>query len=258
VLVQALADYAEERLSDQLKDEAWERKPVPYFIAFDATGTFLEIVSNYKAISRRNAIESIPAILDIPRSPVQRVAGLHPLLAVDDVKYVLGVGPWTPAGREQNHRERHLKFVTLLRQAAALSGDDGLNAAATFYDRPDQVERAHAALAEVRVGTTIALALFGEPIIGRAAVRAHWSRLYVNTVSLRMARSAHAECLLSGNVGPIPSTHEKIKGLANLGGQPTGVSLISFDKQAFCSYGWKQNANSPLSPDLAMSYVWRR
>jgi CRISPR-associated protein Csd1 len=40
-----------------------------------------------------------------------------------------------------------------------------------------------------------------------------------------------------------------------LGGQAAGVSLMSFDKEAFRSYGWEQNANSPVAPDRAMAYV---
>jgi CRISPR-associated protein Csd1 len=62
-------------------------------------------------------------------------------------------------------------------------------------------------------------------------------------------------CLISGRVGPIAPTHEKIKGLASLGGQSAGVALMSFDKDAFCSYGWEQNANSPVSPERAAAYV---
>jgi CRISPR-associated protein Csd1 len=30
---------------------------------------------------------------------------------------------------------------------------------------------------------------------------------------------------------------------------------MSFDKQAFCSYGWEQNANSPVAPERATAYV---
>src|ERR1035441_9448974 len=30
---------------------------------------------------------------------------------------------------------------------------------------------------------------------------------------------------------------------------------MSFDKEAFQSYGWEQNANSPVAPDRAMAYV---
>jgi CRISPR-associated protein Csd1 len=30
---------------------------------------------------------------------------------------------------------------------------------------------------------------------------------------------------------------------------------MSFDKEAFRSYGWEQNRNSPVSPDRALAYV---
>jgi CRISPR-associated protein Csd1 len=43
--------------------------------------------------------------------------------------------------------------------------------------------------------------------------------------------------------------------MASLGGQPKGVALMSFDKPAFCSYGWEKNANSPVSPERAAAYV---
>ena len=55
--------------------------------------------------------------------------------------------------------------------------------------------------------------------------------------------------------GTIAPTHEKIKGVSSLGGQAAGVALMSFDKEAFRSYGWEQNQNSPVSPDRALAYV---
>ena len=55
--------------------------------------------------------------------------------------------------------------------------------------------------------------------------------------------------------GAIAPTHEKIKGVSSLGGQASGVALMSFDKEAFRSYGWEQNQNSPVSPDRALAYV---
>jgi CRISPR-associated protein Csd1 len=63
------------------------------------------------------------------------------------------------------------------------------------------------------------------------------------------------ECMISGKLGPIAPTHEKIKGASSLGGQASGVALMSFDKEAFRSYGWEQNRNSPVSPDRALAYV---
>ncbi len=255
MLVQALAEYADTYLQDELSDEAWEEKPVPYFIAFDNTGTFLNIVPNNVAAVRGKKTVSVPASLCVPRSPVPRTAGLYPLLAADDIKYVLGVGPWTAKNQEENNRERHEAFVALIRKAAAETHDEALQAAATFYSRPDQVEAARAALAEAKAGSLVALALLTEPVVKREAVKSYWSKLYRAAASRRVAEGGDAECLISGKVGPIAPTHEKIKGLASLGGQSSGVSLMSFDKDAFCSYGWEQNANSPVAPDRAMAYV---
>ena len=62
-------------------------------------------------------------------------------------------------------------------------------------------------------------------------------------------------CLVSGEIGPIAPTHEKVKGVTSLGGQSSGTVLMSCDKDAFCSYGWVKNANSPVSPQRAAAYV---
>ena len=46
----------------------------------------------------------------------------------------------------------------------------------------------------------------------------------------------------------LPHSTKRLKAWQVSGGQPAGVSLMSFDKDtAFaCSYGWEQNANSPV------------
>jgi CRISPR-associated protein Csd1 len=255
MLVQALAEYADRELSEQLSDEAWEEKPVAYFIALDAAGTFLNIVPNSISAQRGKKTVSVPAMLSVPRSPVPRNAGLYPLLAADDIKYVLGIGPWTPKNQEENSRERHEAFAALVRKAAIETDDAALKAAAAFYRRPDQVEAARIALSQAKTGALVALALLNEPMVKRAGIKAYWSKLYATAASGRVAKGGDAECLISGRIGPIAPTHEKVKGLASLGGQSSGVSLMSFDKDAFCSYGWEQNANSPVAPDRAMAYV---
>lgn len=257
MLVQALAQYADTYLSTQLREEAWESKPVPYFVALDATGAFLNVIPNNVSAVRGNKTVSFPANLEIPRSPVARVSATksYPLLAADDIKYVLGVGNWTAEKDKNNSRDRHEAFVSLIGKAAEETGDVGLKAAAAFYARPDQVEAARVALSEAKAGALVALALATEPIVKRPALRTYWSSHYRAAKGGRVAEGGDGECLISGRIGPVARTHDKIKGLAGLGGQPAGVSLMSFDKDAFCSYGWDQNANSPVAPDRAMAYV---
>lgn len=255
MLVQALAEYANRELANQLQDEAWEDKPVPYFIALDTSGKFLDVIPHRQLASRGKKTASVPALLSVPRSPVPRNAGLYPLLAADGIQYALGLGSWTAKGQEQNNLDRHQAFASLINEAAVATDDEGLKAAAAFYARADQVEAARIALKDAKHSDIIALALSTDPLVNRSRVRTYWSKLYSAAMTDRLAKGSEAECLVSGRIGSIAPTHEKIKGLANLGGQPAGVSLMSFDKDAFRSYGWEQNANSPVCADRALAYV---
>jgi len=61
-------------------------------------------------------------------------------------------------------------------------------------------------------------------------------------------------CLLSGEVIVPVLTHNKVMGLSRVGGQPSGSSLIGFDKEAFTSYGLKQSCNAACSEESVISY----
>jgi CRISPR-associated protein Csd1 len=255
MFVQALAEYADTYLAEQLSEEAFEEKPVPFFIELDSTGTFMNATKNEKTVQRGKKMVSTAESLTIPKSPVSRNAGIHPLLAADDIKYVLGPGPWSKS--EQKNRDQELcdAFAVLTRDAAQETGDHALKACAAFYAREDQVEAARIALADAKAGTLLALSV-GGPVVRRESARSYWRTHYRSKAAAeRVVEGKRAECLISGKIGSIARTHDKIKGLAALGGQAAGVSLMSFDKEAFCSYGWDQNENSPVSPERASAYI---
>src|SRR5882724_7888806 len=168
MLVQALAAFADRFLAAELGDEAWEEKPVPDLIEIDDAGRFLTITPRLVQVVRGKKTSSIPSPLAIPRSPVPRNAGLYPLLAADDIKYVLGPGAWTTKGQEENNRERHEAFAELIRAAASSTKDEALEACTRFYDQPFQVELARVALQDAKPGTIVALSVDG-PVVNRAA-----------------------------------------------------------------------------------------
>ncbi len=256
MFVEALGEYADLRLAGQLADLAFEVKPVSFLLELAADGTYLGIVERKETIVRGStALESIQPMM-VPRSPVNRNLGLHPLLAFDNLKYVLGAGAWTPPGQEISQEERHRSFVDLLRAAARATEDAALHSCVAFYQRADQVQLARRDLGERNVLATslVALSVSG-PVVRRSAVRNYWRRHYQRAFATRTEAAEEAMCLVSGDVGPIAPTHEKIKGTSSLGGQSSGTVLMSCDKDAFCSYGWVKNANSPVSPDRAAAYV---
>ncbi len=255
MFVQALAEYADTYLAGQLSEEAFEEKPVQYFIELDETGTFLNRTENTKAVQRGKKTVVTQEALVIPKSPVARNAGIHPLLAADDIKYVLGAGAWSKPDQKVRDEELREAFAQLIQDAANETEDEGLRACAAFYKRSEQLEAARAAFSDAKAGTLVALSVNG-PVVKRQAAKDYWQKHYRTTAAAeRVVQGKQAECLISGKIGPIARTHDKIKGLASLGGQPSGVSLMSFDKEAFRSYGWDQNENSPVSPDRATAYV---
>jgi CRISPR-associated protein Csd1 len=253
MLVQALAAYADEYLSEELAEDAWEEKPVPALIEIGHDGTFLGIVPRLRQETPGKKTVTLPQLLQIPKSPVNRNNGLHPLLAADYIKYVLGPGAWTAPKDEQNAIDLHEAFVGLIRKAAALTNDRALEACAFFYDRGDQVQAAREALKDSKPATLIALSVDG-PLVAKARPRSFWNEHYRVAYEQRMDTGGVGECIISGRFGAIAPTHPKIKGTANVQGRAE-VSLMSFDKPAFRSYNWEKNENSPVSPERSMAYV---
>jgi CRISPR-associated protein Csd1 len=256
MLVQALARYADTRLADQLDDPAFESKPVRFFLEVAEDGRFLGFIERTESVARGKKTLAVAQQLNIPKSPVSRNSGLHPLLACDDMKYVLGPGEWTKPAEVENQQGRHDAFIALITIAANETSDPAIRSAARFYERSAEVESARNdfAVRKPLPGSMICLYSNGA-LVSNPAVREFWRSHYQAAFGERSQKGGQGICLISGDYGPIAATHDKIKGAGNLGGQAAGVSLMSFDKAAFRSYGWEQNANSPVSPSRANAYV---
>ena len=255
MLVQALAEYADHYLAEQLKDPAWEMKPVPWLLEISRQGTFLNVTPRMTTETRGKKQVQVPVQMSVPFSPVNRNSGEHPWLGTDDIVYVLGNGPWTPdkTADKEKAEKHHDAFVKLIGKAATETGDAALQSCVLFYVNAEEVEKARNALRDAKPGTLVALSV-GGPLADCETIQQFWRDHYQREFAERMEGS-EGECMISGKLGPIAPTHEKIKGASSLGGQASGVALMSFDKEAFRSYGWEQNRNSPVSPDRALAYV---
>ncbi|MFC3088277.1 type I-C CRISPR-associated protein Cas8c/Csd1 [Tabrizicola soli] len=62
-----------------------------------------------------------------------------------------------------------------------------------------------------------------------------------------------AACLITGKVGPIARLHPSIKGVKDA--QSSGASLVSFNEDAYESYGHTQGDNAPVSEAAAFAYT---
>jgi CRISPR-associated protein Csd1 len=255
MLIQALAAYADSRLKDQMADPAFETKPVPVALEITESGEFVGFVSLQQTVVKGKKTVTQNREREVPKSPVNRNSGTHPLLAFDDAKYVFGPGPWTKANQEKDHQDKHRAFIDLIRTAAEATQDSTLAAFVRFYDNAEALSQAKAAF-DPKITGGILLSVTGlGAAIDRESVRDYWRNHFEQRSETRNASGGTAMCMISGKIGPVAPTHEKVKGAASLGGQAAGVLLMSFDKESFRSYGWDKNENSPVSPERARAYV---
>lgn len=269
MLIQELVKYTQTYLAKELEEGAFEEKPVPYLILVSEEGKFLGVRSRFSETQKKDKTVFRPRTLSIAKSPVARNAGLHPLPTCDSVQYVLGPhGSWTDKGKEKNHEERFDSFKELIKSLAAsedrIPNEERnlLKSAVAFYERPEELEAARAELALLKpvAGSNVALAV-PDPknlsddriLISLRGLRGSWRDHYESKMGKRAGQEQM--CLATGEFGPVLPTHDPVSGSASLGGQPSGFSLISFDKASSESYGWTQNHNAGLGVSAAKAYV---
>ncbi len=162
------------------------------------------------------------------------------------------------AGDESRQQQKHANFVGLLREAASVCPECG--ACAGMLEDADTRALLHKELeAHKAKPTDTATFRVGVRHLPEMTEWHAWWQSYRST--LRSAPDADDAdgntmlCFVTGDtVTPAP-THAKVKGLSQVGGQPSGASLISFDKEAFTSYGFEQSANAAVSEEAVVRYA---
>jgi CRISPR-associated protein Csd1 len=188
-----------------------------------------------------------PRALSVPR-PVKRTSGVAPNFLWDKTAYVLGV----TAGDGRRTAKEHAAFVDRHREWLAGTADEGLCALLRFINWWAPTRFAELGWPEEMKDQNVVFALERERldevcIHDRPAARELWARL-----SGREGKTA-AVCLVTGVRGPVVRLHPPIKGV--WGAQSSGASIVSFNLDAFTSYGHEQGDNAPVSEAAAFAYA---
>ena len=192
-----------------------------------------------------------PRMLEVP-GPVARSSNIRPNFLWDKTSYALGVR-WDNRKSSMIGTERELDaFVSFHRELLADIEDEGLRAFLAFLEhwRSDRYE----ALPQGAEMLDQNIAFCLEPGSGGLAflhecraARDIWTRW------LKGDEADHEFCLITGERLPMARLHPKIKGV--MGSQTSGASIVSFNNDAFTSFGKKQGANAPVSKRAAFAYT---
>lgn len=187
----------------------------------------------------------VPKILNVPQSE-KRASGIKPNFLWDKTSYVLGVSATSKRAAEEHKAFKESHFKQL-----AGEDDPGIQAFLAFLKNWKPENFQPPLFHESMKDTNVVFELEGDEgfLHERTAVRA-----ILNKRKISEENGANdAPCLVTGAPGPIARLHPAIKGVN--GAQSSGASLVSFNLDAFTSYGKSQGANAPVCEAAAFAYT---
>lgn len=230
------------RAYDRLPDAppyGYSTEKIGFCVVLNPDGSVAEVIDLRDTDRKRS-----PKMLLVPQA-VKRTAGIAPNFLWDKSAYVLGV----TAGEGKRTAEEHARFRDRHLTWLAETEDEGLVALRRFLESWNPASFGPPLWDDEARDQNIVFRLAGEFTFlhDRPAARALWRQIAAE------GASDPQTCLVTGEPGPVARLHPSIKGV--WGAQSSGASLISFNLDAFTSYGHDQGANAPVSEAAAFAYT---
>lgn len=194
----------------------------------------------------------VPRLMQVPASPKRSGSTPRPNFLWDNLNYALGAGKLTDPGdlRFDAFRDKHLAYLQDL-------PSDDVQAFCRFLKTwaPEGLG-AHFDLSKPPTeGIVFACAHNKRERFLHDApeLRAFWAAEGDRWKAVEGKAAAQAACLLTGRHAPVARTHPAIKGV--WGAQVAGAAIVSFNAEAYESYGHQQGDNAPISEAAAFAYT---
>lgn len=235
---------AYDRLGANAPAEGFSTEKIGFCIPLNTDGT---PAGKPRDLREGEGRKKAPRPVRVPQ-PVKRTSGAAANFLWDKTSYVLGV----TAAEGKSAKKEHDAFRELHQQALAHAEDEGLLALRLFLENWSPEDFARLEWPDEMKDQNVIFVLESDRradvwLHNRPAARALWDE--------RQAEGAAsaAVCLVSGKNAPVARLHPAIKGV--WGAQSSGASLVSFNLDAFKSYGHDQGDNAPVSKAAAFKYT---
>jgi CRISPR-associated protein Csd1 len=247
MILQALDGYYHRvaRQEGSLPAYGYSDQPISYALVVAKNGSVQDVMPLVAQRGRRTEATRMP----VPR-PVIRTSGVAANFLWDKTAYVLGVkrdpndkAKWVEAPRE------HAAFRKLHEELLATSDDEGLGAVLAVLARWTPSDVASVLRDPDILDANVVFRLDGDRgfVHDRPAAREIWAG------HLASLSGADGLCLVTGATAPLARLHPSLKGVR--GAQSSGASIVSFNLDAFTSFGKDQGLNAPVSEQAAFAYT---
>jgi CRISPR-associated protein Csd1 len=238
-VLQALNRYYDRMAArHEAERPGYSREKISFAVVLAMDGFAIDVID----LRDHSGKKPQPRLCEVP-AVVKRTAGILPNVLWDKTAYTLG----RTAGEGKRTADEHDAFKA--RHLALLqdSIDPGLTALRAFLTkwRPEHFD--HAPFKAEMLDANIVFRLEGDP--GLLHEREAARRLIAGQAVDDGPRSV---CLITGAESRVRRLHPTIKGVE--GAQSSGAALVSFNLDAFTSYGKEQGDNAPTSEGAAFRY----
>ncbi|WP_296753641.1 type I-C CRISPR-associated protein Cas8c/Csd1 [Thiobacillus sp.] len=247
MILQALDAYYRRKQTDpdpqnRLPASGLENKEIPFILEIDVAGKLVNLADTRSGEGKKK----IGQRFLVPQG-IKKTSGVAANLLWDTTEYVLGLDT---RGKPERVAEQHTAFRARIEALPeTVREDDGIRAVQAF-------------LASFKPETLANLPVFADLQAGNPVMsfRLHGDLgLVCQRPAVVAATAGQSEkvpdgiCLVSGQPAVIERLHPAIKGV--WGAQTSGANIVSFNLDAFNSYGKAQGANAPLGMAAVFAYT---
>jgi CRISPR-associated protein Csd1 len=252
MILQALYNYYQILLKDpdvEIAEPGYSNVPVSYALNLSAQGDLLDIIPLFVPVQKGKKTVERPLRMSVPEQ-VKRSVNVAANFLCDNAAYVLGL-----TGKEAKDpayaQKRFEAFRQLNIEILSLADSPAAHAVIAFLQKHDpQTASQHPVITRhlegLLEGGNLIFQVEGKNVLDDSEIRRVWEEYRTGQKAIQM------QCLVTGNIEPIERLHPDIKGVR--GAQRKGASLVSFNLDAFTSYGLEQGSNAPVSKRVASGY----
>jgi CRISPR-associated protein Csd1 len=256
MILQALYNYYQILLNDPAVTIAlpgYRSENINYGLNLSKDGELLDIVTLTSKISgREKDRETKYRVMRVPERVKRAGTEPKPNFMWDNCAFVLGI----PEQKGKDAEYGMSRFEAFRQHnIEILSKADSENARAViaFLDKHNpKLAFQHTAIARysdaLLEGGNLTFQVKGQFAFNDPEIKRAWEEYLIE----RDQSAVKMQCLVTGRVEPIARTHPDVKGVR--GTRQNRASLVSFNLDAFESYGRKQGFNSPVSQRVASGY----
>lgn len=248
MILQALTKYYE-RISD-VANEGFQKQDISFIIVINKDGEFVNLIDTRSAEGKKKNARSFM----VPKA-VKRSSGIAANLLWDNPSYVLGM-PKADKKKDMDSlikraKEQQKSFINKIKETFPDTKDVGITAVLRFFERVQDNEIfTHSQWQEiVQSGANVTFQLDGdtELICQREVLKD----------AIISSNATDTEdpciCLITGNNDSPARLHTAIKGV--WGAQSSGANIVSFNLEAFRSFGKEQGYNAPVGKKSEFAYT---